>query len=223
MVSQAHTELTLNMSNAMNIKLPPKADGFPSAQSYVDSQPPVRQHPSSKQLFIGFMQLGLMGFGGVLPLAHRIIVDEKKWLSSENFIDLLGICQILPGGNIINMAVAIGMHFQGYRGALYAVLGLISAPTLIVVMLYQSYAYFQHIVWVQHMIQGLAAAAAGLLFATGIQMLKPIMRQISTWLTLGLAVLLMLLLKLPLLLTLLLLLAFNFCLLLRQHNSIRKD
>lgn len=175
--------------------------------------------PNTQQLFIGFMQLGLMGFGGVLPLAHRMIVEDKKWLSSTQFTDLLGICQILPGGNIINMAVAIGQRFQGTPGALSAALGLISAPTLIVVLLYQSYAHFQDIVWVQHMIQGLAAAAAGLLFATSIKMLKPILHQISTWLTLGLAVLLMLLLKLPLWLTLILLFAFNCCLLLRQQRS----
>lgn len=180
------------------------------------------EFPNPQQLFLGFMQLGLIGFGGVLPLAHQMIVEDKKWLSSAQFTDLLGICQILPGGNIINMAVAIGMRFQGYRGALYALLGLISAPTLIVVALYQSYAYFQDNVSVQHMIQGLAAAAAGLLFATGIKMLKPILHQVSTWLTLGLAVLLMLILKWPLLLTLLMLLALNFCLLLRQHRSSRE-
>ena len=65
--------------------------------------------PTSRQLFLGFMKLGLMGFGGVLPLAQHMIVEDQKWLSSAEFIDLLGICQILPGGNIINMAAAIGM------------------------------------------------------------------------------------------------------------------
>ncbi|MBE9401346.1 MAG: chromate transporter [Acinetobacter sp.] len=167
------------------------------------------QHPTTMELFTGFMKLGLMGFGGVLPLAHHMIVKEQKWLSSEQFTNLLGVCQILPGGNIINMAVAIGMEFQGIKGALSSVLGLIFAPTLIVILIYQLYSHFQSIPTVQHMIQGLAAAAAGLLFATGLKMLKPILKSYLTLFTLTLTIIFMLFLKLPLALTLLILVAVN--------------
>lgn len=59
--------------------------------------------PITKALFSGFMKLGLMGFGGVLPLAHRLIVEDQKWLNAEEFTNLLGVCQILPGGNIVNI------------------------------------------------------------------------------------------------------------------------
>ena len=161
------------------------------------------------ELFTGFMKLGLMGFGGVLPLAHHMIVKEQKWLSSEQFTNLLGVCQILPGGNIINMAVAIGMEFQGIKGALSSVLALIFAPTLIVILIYQLYSHFQSIPTVQHMIQGLAAAAAGLLFAIGLKMLKPILKSYLTLFTLTLTIIFMLFLKLPLALTLLILVAVN--------------
>jgi chromate transporter len=58
------------------------------------------------------MKLGLMGFGGVLPLAHQMVVEDQKWLNTEEFTHLLGVCQISPEGNIINMAVAIGYEFQ---------------------------------------------------------------------------------------------------------------
>lgn len=167
------------------------------------------KQPTTMELFTGFMKLGLMGFGGVLPLAHHMIVKEQKWLSSEQFTNLLGVCQILPGGNIINMAVAIGMEFQGIKGALSSVLGLIFAPTLIVILIYQLYSHFQSIPTVQHMIQGLAAAAAGLLFATGLKMLKPILKSYLTLFTLTLTIIFMLFLKLPLALTLLILVAVN--------------
>lgn len=167
------------------------------------------QHPTTMELFTGFMKLGLMGFGGVLPLAHHMIVKEQKWLSSEQFTNLLGVCQILPGGNIINMAVAIDMEFQGIKGALSSVLGLIFAPTLIVILIYQLYSHFQSIPTVQHMIQGLAAAAAGLLFAIGLKMLKPILKSYLTLFTLTLTIIFMLFLKLPLALTLLILVAVN--------------
>ena len=166
-------------------------------------------HPNSQELFMGFMKLGLMGFGGVLPLAHRMIVDDRKWLNIEEFTHLLGVCQLLPGGNIINMAVAIGYQFQGAKGAISAVVGLISAPTFIVILLYELYAQFQSIPMVKHMLEGLAAAAAGLLFATGLKMLRPIMKHYMTWFTIALTFVFMLVIKIPLLLTLFILFAIN--------------
>ena len=166
-------------------------------------------HPSNRELFTGFMKLGLMGFGGVLPLAHRMIVEDQKWLSTDEFTRLLGICQILPGGNIINMAVAIGYEFHGIKGAISSVLGLIFAPTLIVILLYELYAQFQAIPTIKHMIEGLAAAAAGLLFAMGFKMLKPIFRSYLTIFTIIMTIIFMLILKLPLALTLIILVAIN--------------
>lgn len=170
-------------------------------------------HPNAQELFMGFMKLGLMGFGGVLPLAHRMIVDDRKWLTIEEFTHLLGVCQLLPGGNIINMSVAIGYQFQGVKGAVSAVVGLISAPTFIVILLYELYARFQSIPMVKHMLEGLAAAAAGLLFAMGLKMLRPILNRAMTWFTIALTFVFMLLMKLPLLLTLIILIAINLSLL----------
>ncbi|MBU3848509.1 MAG: chromate transporter [Candidatus Acinetobacter avistercoris] len=165
--------------------------------------------PSNQALFIGFMKLGLMGFGGVLPLAHRMIVDDQKWLDSETFNNLLGICQLLPGGNIINMAVAIGYEFHGMKGAVSSVIGLITAPTIIVIMIYQLYTQFQSYPTIQHMIEGLAAAAAGLLFAMGLKMLRPIFKNYLTLITLALTIIFMLVIKLPLVLTLVILVSMN--------------
>ena len=178
----------------------------------------IQDIPNCKALFSGFMKLGLMGFGGVLPLAHRLIVEDQKWLNAEEFTNLLGVCQILPGGNIVNMAVAIGYDFQGVKGAISAIFGLMLAPTLIVISLYELYAQFQSIPTVQHMIEGLAAAA-GLLFATGLKMLKPIMKKKLTYFTIALTVIFMLLFKLPLALTLLILVTVNMMVLMIQQKN----
>ena len=183
---------------------------------------PLEQHleaPNCKTLFLGFSKLGLMGFGGVLPLAQRLIVEDQKWLTADQFTDLLGVCQILPGGNIVNMAVAIGYDFAGLKGAISAVFGFMLAPTMIVISLYQLYAQFQEIPLVQHMIQGLAAAAAGLLFATGFKMLKPLMKSKLTYFTILLTVIFMLLIKLPLALTLLILVTVNMSVLAFKQRS----
>ena len=165
--------------------------------------------PNCWALFMGFMKLGLLGFGGVLPLAHRVIVEEKNWVDESRFTNLVGVCQLLPGGNMINMSVAIGMEFQGIKGAICSLLGLIFAPTTIVLLIYQIYEHFQNLVVVQHIIQGLAATAAGLLFATGIKMLKPIFKSYLTLFSIALTFIFMLWIKLPLLLTLIILLTIN--------------
>lgn len=134
----------------------------------------VAKPPSNTQLFTGFLMLGLIGFGGVLPLARSMLVEQRRWLTAEQFTELLGLCQFLPGGNVINLSVAVGMEFRGLRGALCALLGLICAPTAIVVGLGVIYARYQNDAHVQHVFAGLAAAAAGLLLSTALKMLLPL-------------------------------------------------
>ena len=133
--------------------------------------------PTVGELFRGFLMLGLTGFGGVLPLAHHMIVEQRRWLSSAEFTELLGLCQFLPGGNIINLAAAIGMNFRGVPGAIAALVGLIAAPTAVVIVLGVVYARFQSDVHVVHMFAGLAAAAAGLLVAVAIKIALPMRRR----------------------------------------------
>ena len=88
------------------------------------ASPPAAPPPAASprgvglaELFTGFPSLGLMSFGGALPFARRTIVEERKRLSADEFTDLLGLCQFLPGGNVINLSVAVGMRFRGVAGA----------------------------------------------------------------------------------------------------------
>lgn len=134
--------------------------------------------PTSAQLFLGFLGLGMISFGGALPLARRMVVEKKRWLNEEQFAELLGLCQFLPGGNIINFSVALGMRFRGLRGALAAILGLIAVPSVVVVLLGILYQHFQHDSNVQHLFAGLAAAAAGLLVQMAVKMALPLRRNL---------------------------------------------
>jgi chromate transporter len=118
--------------------------------------------------------LGLTSFGGALPFARRMLVEQRRWLSDSEFTHLLGLCQFLPGGNVINLSVAVGLQFRGVRGACAALFGLIAAPTLVVVGLGILYNRYQNNLLLQHAFAGLAAAAAGLLIAMAIKVAKPL-------------------------------------------------
>ena len=73
--------------------------------------------PSLPNLFTGFLKIGLMGFGGVGPVARHIIVAERNWLDDRGYAELIGICQALPGANTVNAAVMLGDRFRGGIGA----------------------------------------------------------------------------------------------------------
>ncbi|WP_050467093.1 chromate transporter [Herbaspirillum chlorophenolicum] len=134
--------------------------------------------PTSKELFLGFLGLGMTAFGGALPLAHRMVVERRRWLSEAEFVQLLGLCQFLPGGNIINLSVALGMKFRGVRGALAAIFGLIAVPSAVVVVLGIIYQHFQNDPNVKHLFAGLAAAAAGLLIQMAIKIALPLRKNL---------------------------------------------
>jgi len=137
----------------------------------------IPEPPTVGALFAGFLHLGLIGFGGVLPMARRMIVEKQRWLTPAEFTDLLGLCQFLPGGNIINLSVAIGLHFRGLAGAVASLVGLIAAPSAIVIMLGVIYDRFKDDPRVEHLFAGLAAAAAGLLVAMAIKIALPLRRK----------------------------------------------
>ncbi|MCP3708759.1 chromate transporter [Paraburkholderia sp. CNPSo 3274] len=132
--------------------------------------------PTVRDLFVGFLGLGFTSFGGALPLARRTIVEQRRWLTASEFTDLLGLCQFLPGGNVINLSVALGMRFQGWRGALAGILGLIAGPSLVVIGLGVLYERTQNDPHVRHLFVGLAAAAAGLLVSMAVKIVLPLRR-----------------------------------------------
>ena len=125
-----------------------------------------------KQLFIGFSKIGMSGFGGVLPWARRTLVEREKILTSEEFSAILGICQIVPGPNVVNLAVCVGSRFGGARGAVAAVLGLTLGPIAIVMLLATLYKHYNHLDAVQGILRGISAVGVGLIASTGFKMLR---------------------------------------------------
>ena len=161
--------------------------------------------PTLREIFGGFLGLGLISFGGALPLARRALVEQRRWLSAEDFTDLLGLCQFLPGGNVINLSVAVGMRFRGIPGALAGILGLIAGPSLVVIGLGVLYEHTQDDPHVRHLFAGLAAAAAGLLISMAVKILLPLRHKPMAALIAALGFIAIAILRLPLLPTMLVL------------------
>ena len=161
------------------------------------AQPPAP--PTVADIFISFLTLWLTAFGGALPLARREIVERRKWLNADEFTDLLGLCQFLPGGNVINLSAAIGMKFRGVPGALAGLLGLLVGPSLIVIGLGVLYQRTHNDVHIRHLFGGLAAAAAGLLVSMAVRVAWPLRKKVSMAVVAALAFVAIALLRLPLL------------------------
>ena len=131
---------------------------------------------SRKDLFLGFLKIGMLGFGGLGPWARFVIVEERGWLTEAEYAAVLGVGQVLPGPNIMNASVMIGDRFQGVTGALLGLAGLMAVPLAILMVLAQVYASFLGHPLVQAALAGSAAAAAGLIIGTAAKMalrLKP--------------------------------------------------
>ena len=136
------------------------------------------------ELFTTFNRLALHGFGGVLPWAHRVLVDERRWLSREEFVEMLAFAQLAPGPNVCNLALMFGDRHFGWRGALVALAGMLALPAVLVLVLAIVHGQFASIPWVQRAVAGMAAVAAGLLIATALKLART---QPARWLALGAA------------------------------------
>jgi chromate transporter len=155
--------------------------------------------PTLGQLFTGFFKTGLAGFGGVLPHARRMLVDDRRWLTDPQFTELLSLGQTLPGPNVLNMSVVIGARFHGWRGSVLAAFGLMVAPLAIVLTLASLYGHFAHSLRLAQVLAAVAAAAAGLVLATGGRLAAKMDRDIGSILILVAAFLAVFWLRLPLL------------------------
>jgi chromate transporter len=129
---------------------------------------------SKRELFLGFLKIGLLGFGGVAPWARHVIIEERRWLTEKQFAEILGIGQILPGPNTMNAAVMIGDRFQGASGVLLCLLGQMAMPLVIVTSLAVVYERFAAVAEVKAAVMGAAAGAAGLVMGTALKMARNI-------------------------------------------------
>ncbi len=113
----------------------------------------------------------MQGFGGVLAVVQRELVEKKRWLTREQFIEDWAVAQIMPGPNVVNLSMMIGGRYFGLSGALSALAGMLAAPLVVVLLLAVLYGSVADTAMAQGALRGMGAVAAGLITATGIKLI----------------------------------------------------
>ena len=148
--------------------MPPSIDP-PSATARIDEAGPGPK--SLADLFWSFTWLALQGFGGVLAIVQRELVENKRWLTRDEFLEDWAVAQILPGPNVGNLALMIGARSFGWRGAVAALAGMLTFPMIVVLLLAALYAGIADLPAARGALRGMGAIAAGLITATGCKLI----------------------------------------------------
>jgi chromate transporter len=139
--------------------------------------PEARPQPESlTDLFVSFTVLALQGFGGVLAVVQRELVEKKRWMTREEFVEDWAVAQIMPGPNVVNLSLMIGSRYFGLAGAMTALAGMLAVPLLVVLGLALVYGHFADNPQVAGALRGMGAVAAGLITATGLKLFGAVKR-----------------------------------------------
>ena len=137
-----------------------------------DIQLGERPRPRSlTDLFVSFTLLALQGFGGVLAVVQREMVEKKRWLTPEEFVEDWAVAQIMPGPNVVNLSLMIGGRYFGLRGAMSALAGMLTVPLIVILLVALAYAQVADQPGIAGALRGMSAVSAGLIAATGLKLL----------------------------------------------------
>ena len=137
---------------------------------------PLTPPRSVGELFTGFLAIGARSFGGVLPHAHRVMVEERRWLAPADFAEVVALCQFLPGPNIGNASIVLGRRWFGGRGAVAAFLGLMGLPFVWVMAMALLYVdAVASLPVLRSIVIGVGIAGGGLFIGTALKLARPLM------------------------------------------------
>ena len=142
---------------------------------------------NATEIFLTFARIGASGFGGVNFWLRRVLIQEKRWITDEEYLEGLAIGQILPGPNVYNLSFMLGYRFHGLRGGFAAVGGLIGAPLFFMIMLGLLYQRYASVPMLERALTGMTAVAAGLLLANVAGIASALPRRLLPWMFLALA------------------------------------
>lgn len=145
-------------------------------QTRPTSHPPPHEPPALAALFVSFVSIGMMSFGGGLAAwTRREVVQKRGWLDDKQFLSGYALSQLVPGATNVNLAVFIGTQMRGATGALACFTGLIALPVAIVLLagfLYLRARSGTGAAWLSGALAGMGAVAIGLNLGTGFRLAR---------------------------------------------------
>ena len=127
------------------------------------------------QLFITFFKIGAFTLGGgyaMLSMVEKAVVDQKKWIPSDEFWDLIAIVQSLPGVFAVNTALYVGRKIAGRKGAMAAMLGAIIPSIVIILLLATIFREYRDMPVVERIFKGIRPCVVALILAPSLRMIK---------------------------------------------------
>ena len=126
----------------------------------------MKRIPKTLSLFLTFMKIGLFTFGGgyaMIPLIQRETVENKKWISEEDILEIVAIAESTPGPIAINAATFIGWRVSGFLGATAATVGVVLPSFAIITAISFVLAAFQDVLWIRYAFNGIRAGVLALI------------------------------------------------------------
>ncbi|MGD9762325.1 MAG: chromate transporter [Candidatus Binatia bacterium] len=144
----------------------------------MNDAPRAAAAPTLSELAACFLQIALSSFGGGLSAwTRRLVVEQRGWMTDEQFLSALTIARLFPGPNQVNLAIFIGVHFRGLSGALAALVGLLAVPLAILLVLGYAYFHFHTEPALRATLTGVVAAAAGMALSMGFKIVGNYLHQ----------------------------------------------
>lgn len=144
------------------------------------------------ELFKSIFKIGAFTFGGgyaMIPLIEKEVVENQKWLSKEEFMDILVVSQSFPGALAVNTSIFLGYRISGVVGALLALLGVILPSFLIILVIAAFFMQFRDNYYVNAGFLGITAAVPMLVLIGALSLSKGLKRDMRTGITIVLGVL----------------------------------
>lgn len=161
------------------------SDSAPDSATDATAAPEQANRPTLLAIFLGFAGASLASFGAAFPWVRRLVVEQRRWMTAQEFNEAFSLAQFIPGANALNFAVVLGSRFRGPVGSIVAFCGLLGPPVAIVIALAFLYERYGNVDILNRILNGVSAAAAGLIIGFVVKMIQPLLKQ-RNW-TVGVA------------------------------------
>lgn len=159
----------------------------------------MQKFKNALQLFWTFFKIGLFTFGGgyaMIAVIQREIVERKKWIVQEDFLDIIAIAESTPGPLAINSATYVGYKKCGVLGSAFATFGVVLPSFIIIFAISFFFDAFLSLQYVRYAFRGIQVCVAFLILNAGIKMLKHLKLSVFNGILFGITAILLVVLDL---------------------------